>query len=71
MSRSILTLRSDAFEGAGSPAFFLMHVIRIPREEAMMRETFGDAYDAYAARTGQVFPDLKRRAQWSKPREHS
>ena len=42
------------------PAFAAMYLIRIPREEAMMRAEFGAAYDAYAERTGRVLPRLGR-----------
>lgn len=38
------------------PAFVAMWFIRVPQEEAMMRQTFGDAYDAYCMRTGRLFP---------------
>ncbi len=43
------------------PAFLAMWVIRIPKEEAMMRAQFGQVYDDYAARTGRVFPRLTAR----------
>jgi protein-S-isoprenylcysteine O-methyltransferase Ste14 len=43
----------------GLIGFAAMYFLRLPREEAMMRETFGPAYDAYAFRTGRVFPRLK------------
>ncbi len=42
------------------PVFLLMYVTRIPKEEAMMRETFGESYDSYKASTGRVFPKLSR-----------
>lgn len=41
------------------PAFALLYVVRVPREEAMMRETFGTAWDEYAVRTGRIFPRLR------------
>jgi protein-S-isoprenylcysteine O-methyltransferase Ste14 len=34
----------------------LLYFVRVPKEEAMMRETFGSAWDAYAARTGRLWP---------------
>ena len=40
------------------PAFAVMSIFRIPREEAMMRETFGADYDAYSERTGQLVPKI-------------
>ncbi|MEM6427415.1 MAG: protein-S-isoprenylcysteine O-methyltransferase [Cyanobacteria bacterium P01_H01_bin.119] len=39
-------------------AFGLMYIIRVPREEAMMRERFGKTYEAYCRNTGRVFPKL-------------
>jgi len=42
------------------PAFAVMWIVRIPREEAMMRAQFGEAYDAYVARSGRLFPRLRR-----------
>lgn len=44
---------------AGLPiiaAFAFMWFVRMPREEAMMRDRFGSAYDDYVHRTGKVFP---------------
>ncbi|SCM76212.1 Isoprenylcysteine carboxyl methyltransferase [uncultured Pleomorphomonas sp.] len=41
------------------PAFAAMWFIRVPNEEAMMRRTFGAAYDAYCAATGRLFPPLR------------
>lgn len=40
------------------PAFAAMYFIRIPREEQMMREKFGDAYRGYMKRTGRLAPRL-------------
>jgi protein-S-isoprenylcysteine O-methyltransferase Ste14 len=40
-------------------AAVLFYLFRIPREERMLESAFGDAYRAYAARTGRVVP--KRR----------
>lgn len=41
---------------AGAVGVAILYVYRVPKEEAMMRQTFGSAYDDYAARTGRVFP---------------
>ncbi|WP_217998862.1 protein-S-isoprenylcysteine O-methyltransferase [Sphingobium cloacae] len=38
------------------PAFAAMWFIRVPNEEAMMRQRFGDAWDAYCARAGRLLP---------------
>ena len=42
------------------PAFALLYFVRVPREEAMMRDRFGATYDAYCARTGRLLPKLIR-----------
>ncbi|MEM9839354.1 MAG: protein-S-isoprenylcysteine O-methyltransferase [Pseudomonadota bacterium] len=42
------------------PAFGLMYLIRVPREEAMMRARFGDAYHDYMRQTGRVLPRLRQ-----------
>ena len=41
-------------------AFTLM-VIRVPREEALLVEKFGDAYREYRSRTGRFLPRLRGR----------
>jgi len=41
---------------AGPLTFAIMYFIRVPYEEAMMRDGFGEAYDAYCARAGRLFP---------------
>ena len=38
------------------PAFAAMWFLRVPREEALMRERFGADWDAYCARSGQLWP---------------
>lgn len=40
------------------PAFALMYFLRLPREEALMIEKFGDEYREYMKRTGRLFPRL-------------
>lgn len=42
----------------GLVAFGIMYFVRVPREEAMMREFFGEEYLNYMRRTGRVFPRL-------------
>jgi protein-S-isoprenylcysteine O-methyltransferase Ste14 len=44
----------------GVLAVALIWIVRVPREEAMMLETFGDQYREYMARTGRLIP--RRRA---------
>ena len=43
---------------AGLVLFLPMYVLRVPREEQMMLEQFGEAYRAYMNRTGRVIPRL-------------
>lgn len=40
------------------PAFGLMYFLRLPREEAMMCEEFGETYQNYMRRTGRLVPRL-------------
>lgn len=42
-------------------AVTLLYVVRKPREEAMMRERFGEAYRQYQASTGGVMPCVRGR----------
>jgi len=49
---------------AGPPAilgFALLYFVRVPREEAMMRERFGSDYEVYSRRTGRILPSLGSR----------
>jgi protein-S-isoprenylcysteine O-methyltransferase Ste14 len=41
---------------AGLIGVAILYFCRVGKEEAMMRQTFGEAYDDYAARTGRVVP---------------
>ncbi|MEM9782535.1 MAG: protein-S-isoprenylcysteine O-methyltransferase [Pseudomonadota bacterium] len=43
---------------AGLAAFTLLYVRRIDAEERMMREQFGDGWDAYSSRTPRLIPRL-------------
>ncbi|MBI3965362.1 MAG: isoprenylcysteine carboxylmethyltransferase family protein [Chloroflexi bacterium] len=45
---------------AGPLAFLARYLIRVPREERMMLDHFGDAYRAYSAHTGRILPRLHR-----------
>jgi protein-S-isoprenylcysteine O-methyltransferase Ste14 len=36
-------------------------IIRIPKEEQMLIDQFGDAYRQYMQRTGRLFPRLRKR----------
>ncbi|WP_318781235.1 hypothetical protein [Amazonocrinis nigriterrae] len=37
-------------------AFLSMYLVRVPQEEQMMIDTFGEQYQEYATRTGRVIP---------------
>lgn len=41
---------------AALAAITLLTAFRLPREEAMLRETFGDSYEAWRSRTGALWP---------------
>ncbi len=43
---------------AGLLTSLLMYLIRVPREEQMMLDHFGEAYRAYSARTGRILPRI-------------
>jgi protein-S-isoprenylcysteine O-methyltransferase Ste14 len=44
---------------AGLLAALPMYLVRVPEEERMLRDRFGDAYRAYCERTGRVVPRLR------------
>ncbi len=54
-----LTLQNWVAGPAGIIGFVTLYLLRVGREEALMRETFGAAWDAYAARTPRVIPFLR------------
>ena len=39
--------------------FLPLYLIRVPREEKMMLENFGETYQAYMQRTGRILPRLR------------
>lgn len=43
------------------PVFAAMYFLRMPREEQLMCESFGDAYREYMRRTGRLFPRIPGR----------
>ncbi len=53
------------------PAFAAMYFIRMPREERLMVETFGDDYRRYTRQTGRLFPRLRKAAEQLDERETS
>ncbi|MEM6809500.1 MAG: protein-S-isoprenylcysteine O-methyltransferase [Pseudomonadota bacterium] len=42
----------------GPVIYLVLYLIRVPYEEAMMRDAFGTEYDDYVRRTGRVWPRL-------------
>lgn len=56
----VLLLHNGIAGPAGLVAFLLLRLVRVPREERMMLDHFGDAYRAYSARTGRILPRLRR-----------
>lgn len=53
-----LTLQNWVAGPAGIIGFGTLYLLRVAREEALMRKTFGAAWDDYAARTPRVIPFL-------------
>ncbi len=39
--------------------FMLLYVVRVPREEKMMLEHFGEAYSRYMSQTGRIIPRFR------------
>lgn len=44
---------------AGLASFLPLYLVRVPREERMMLEHFGDDYQAYMEQTGRIMPWLR------------
>jgi protein-S-isoprenylcysteine O-methyltransferase Ste14 len=40
-----------------------MYLLRIPQEEQMMIDTFGEEYQEYMSRTGRVIPKFSQTAR--------
>ena len=40
------------------PVFAVMYFVRLPREEQMMCERFGEQYREYTRQTGRLFPRI-------------
>jgi len=61
-----MLLPPNCLAGTGGLLMFLaFYVVRVQREEQMMREHFDEAYAAYAATTGRILP------RWSQARRVS
>lgn len=56
-----LLLRNWIAGPAGAASFLPLYLLRVPREERMMLERFGEEYRDYMGRTGRIFPLLARR----------
>lgn len=56
-----LLLRNWIAGWAGAAAFLPLYLLRVPREERMMLDKFGQVYRAYMDKTGRVVPRLSRR----------
>lgn len=52
---------------SGVVAFAILYFIRVPQEEKMLTENFGDEYIRYMKDTGRIFPNLL----WIKPIKES
>lgn len=49
--------------GLGGLAVFLpLYLLRVPREERMMLNRFGDGYRSYVKQTGRLFPRMRKQA---------
>lgn len=55
-----LLLRNWIAGCAGALTFLPLYVLRVPREERMMLDQFGEEYRAYVERTGRIVPCLSR-----------
>ena len=66
-----LLLQNRVAGPAGLVSFALLYGSRVPREELMMLEQFGEQYRVYVGRTGRIFPKIGRdRAASPQPAEH-
>ncbi len=54
-----LLLQNRVAGWAGLAVFTPLYASRVPREERMMLDRFGDEYRAYMSRTGRVVPRLR------------
>jgi len=57
-----ILLIQNIVAGFAMAAFFLpLYLLRVPREEAMLVDAFGDTYRQYMQRTGRIFPPIFRK----------
>lgn len=55
----VLLIQNWVAGWSGLLLFLPLYLLRVPREEQMMLEAFGDTYRAYMRRTGRIFPLLR------------
>jgi protein-S-isoprenylcysteine O-methyltransferase Ste14 len=60
MIAQILLLQNWIAGLASLVALFPIYVIRVPREESMMVERFGEEYRLYISRTGRILPRFSK-----------
>lgn len=65
-------LSANAGIGAlGIAVILVIITLRLPREEALLRDRFGESWDRYAASTGRFIPRLERiRGLFARPAPH-
>ena len=56
--RRVVKSRPVLFWAYAAASFVLLLVTRIPKEERMMLEAFGDEYRRYMQRTGRLLPRM-------------
>ncbi|HEU5088690.1 MAG TPA: protein-S-isoprenylcysteine O-methyltransferase [Roseiflexaceae bacterium] len=56
-----LLLQNAVAGWPGFMTFLALYLLRIPDEERMMRDHFGEQYRCYAARTGRILPRMRNR----------
>jgi protein-S-isoprenylcysteine O-methyltransferase Ste14 len=54
-----LLLQNRIAGWAGLVLFLPLYLLRVPREERMMLNEFGEEYRAYMNRTGRIIPHLE------------
>lgn len=56
----VLLLHNWIAGPGGLVAFLALYLVRVPNEEHMMLDHFGEEYRAYCERTGRILPRLRR-----------
>lgn len=55
----ILLLQNWIAAASSIASYMLFYVLRVPAEEEMMRDRFGEVYGAHMQRTGRILPRLR------------